>query len=81
LVHVPAADEGVLQLLMPRKPSRKEKKAQPEARLPMRHEACGGSAVLTISILSGNVTYKIHCHDCGYDEGWAGEPPGVVRLQ
>ena len=66
---------------MARKASRKKEKAEPEARLPMRHEACGGNAVLTISILSGSTTYKVHCHDCGYDELWSGEPPGVTRIQ
>ena len=66
---------------MPRKPRRAKEKVEQEARLPMRHEACGGNAVLTISLLSGNVTYRVHCHECGYDELWAGEPPGVTRLQ
>ena len=66
---------------MPRKPRRQQEKVEQEAHLPVRHEACGGSAVLTISILSGNITYKVHCHGCGYNELWSGEPPGVVRLQ
>ncbi len=52
-----------------------------KANLQMTHEACGGRADLVISQGLGNVTYSVHCHDCGYVETWSPDPAADPKIQ
>ena len=52
-----------------------------EVRLAMRHEACGGRADLIISVIPGNIIYKVHCYECGYTESWLADQATRPRIQ